>query len=156
MLYVQVDLLRSHTMDDTENTAGPRIEAVVAELEDEHVRIMGLVDELRGHRTLIDLVPLLEQLHSVLINHFAREQFPGGLYECLGAYGSEHDEDLRVLVKEHCLILSAVRGLLERARAAPEEQSSEILGDANEVVESLYKHEQREHELAEKLLRERA
>ena len=141
-------------MADVENTVGSRLQAIHAELSDEHRRIMGLVDELKGHQTLVDLVPLLEQLHSVLINHFAREQFPGGLYECLGAYGSKYDEDLRVLVREHCLILSAVRGLLERTRSAQEEQSSEILGELSGVVESLYEHEHKEHDLADKLVRE--
>lgn len=143
-------------MTDSKDTVDSDIEVVVAELGDEHQRIMSLVDELRGHRTLVDLVPLLEQLHSVLINHFAREQFPGGLYECLGAYGSKHDDDLRVLVKEHCLILSAVRGLLERARSAQEEESSGILREVNEVVESLYEHEHKEHELVEKMTSVRA
>ena len=96
--------------------------------------IMSLVHRLEQHRSLVQLVPMLEELHALLINHFAHEQFPGGLYESLGAYGSTHHDELRVLVNEHCIILSSVRGVLERARLANETQASEILNEVAAVI----------------------
>ncbi|MFQ6022486.1 MAG: hypothetical protein ACE5NW_07165 [Acidiferrobacterales bacterium] len=95
-----------------------RIRETYKELADEHQHIMMLVERLKRHETVLHLVPLLEKLHAELIGHFAREQFPGGLYESLGAYGTEYHDELRILVSEHCRILSAVRGVLERARLA--------------------------------------
>ena len=129
------------------------IEKSYRALAEEHQEIMNLVHRLEQHRSLVQLVPLLEELHALLINHFAHEQFPGGLYESLGAYGSTHHEDLRVLVNEHCVILSSVRGVLERARLANETQSAQILNEVAAVIASLHQHEHKEHRLAEKLLR---
>lgn len=129
------------------------IEKSYRALAEEHQEIMNLVHRLEQHRSLVQLVPLLEELHALLINHFAHEQFPGGLYESLGAYGSAHHEDLRVLVNEHCVILSSVRGVLERARLANETQSAQILNEVAAVIASLHQHEHKEHRLAEKLLR---
>lgn len=130
------------------------IERTYKALGDEHRQIMHLVERIEQHQTLVHLVPLLEELHELLINHFAREQFPGGLYESLGAYDSTYHDELRVLVQDHCLILSSMRGVLERARVANEEQETDILDDVATVIGSLYEHEHREHALAEKLLRE--
>jgi hypothetical protein len=129
------------------------IEKSYRALAEEHQEIMNLVHRLEQHRSLVQLVPLLEELHALLINHFAHEQFPGGLYESLGAYGSTHHEDLRVLVNEHCVILSSVRGVLERARLANETQAAQILNEVAAVITSLHQHEHKEHRLAEKLLR---
>lgn len=129
------------------------IEKTYRALADEHRHIMSLVQRLEQHHSLVHLVPMLEELHALLIDHFAHEQFPGGLYESLGAYGSAHHEQLRVLVNEHCVILSALRGVLERARLANETQAAAILDDVASVVRNLHQHEHREHELAEKLLR---
>ena len=129
------------------------IERSYRALAEEHRDIMSLVHRLEQHRSLVQLVPMLEQLHALLINHFAHEQFPGGLYESLGAYGSAYHDELRVLVNEHCTILSSVRGVLERARLANETQAAEILNEVATVIKSLHQHEHREHTLAEKLLR---
>jgi hypothetical protein len=129
------------------------IEQTYKALGDEHRQIMRLLERIEQHRTLVHLVPLLEELHDLLINHFAREQFPGGLYESLGAYDASYHDELRVLVHEHCVILSSMRGVLERARVANEAQETEILDDVAAAISSLYEHEHREHALAEKLLR---
>jgi hypothetical protein len=128
------------------------IERTYRVLADEHRNIMSLAQRLEQHHSLVNLVPMLEELHALVINHFAREQFPGGLYESLGAYGSAHHEELRVLVNEHCVILSSLRGVLERARLANETPAVEILNEVAAVITSLHQHEHKEHILAEKLL----
>lgn len=129
-------------------------EQVYAELEQEHRELMALVERIRRIRGTIGLVPLLEELHTLLIRHFSREQFPGGLYECMGAYGSHHHEELKVLVRDHCNILSAVRGLLERMRAADPRDEKARLDALGDVLDQLHDHEHREHALADKLMEE--
>ncbi len=47
-----------------------------------------------------------------------------------------------------------MRGVLERARVASDEQEAEILDDVAAVISSLHEHEHKEHALAEKLLRQ--
>jgi len=101
---------------------------------------------------MVGLLPLLEKLHGLLIRHFAQEQFPGGLYECLGAYGSQHHEELKTLVREHCVILSAVRGVLDRTLVAGDQDDPAVLNEVDEVLAHLCDHERREYALAEKLM----
>lgn len=50
------------------------VEQVFKELADEHESIMQLVDRIQQRGTGLHLVPLLEELHTVLIKHFAHEQ----------------------------------------------------------------------------------
>ena len=125
---------------------------VYDELTEEHRELMSLVDRIRGHRGVMGLGPLLEQLHTMLIKHFSHEQFPGGLYECMGAYGSHYHDELKVLVEDHCTILSSVRGLVERTRIPQVQDEPALLADVAEVLQRLHDHEHREHALADKLM----
>lgn len=125
---------------------------VYSELADEHRELMSLVDRIQAHHGIIGLGPLLEQLHTLLIRHFSHEQFPGGLYERMGAHGSRYHDELKTLIEDHCTILSAVRGLLERTRIADETEETRLLGDVGQVLAHLREHERREHALADKLL----
>lgn len=129
-------------------------EQVYKELEQEHRELMALVERIGEFRNTIGLAPLLEELHTLLIRHFSREQFPGGLYECMGAYGSRHHDELKTLVQDHCLILSAVRGLLEQLRAAARRDEPALLSALADVLAHLHDHEHREHTLADKLMAE--
>lgn len=126
--------------------------AVYRELAGEHAELMALVARIDAHPRLPGLLPLLESLHEMLIHHFAHEQFPGGLYESLGAYGSEHHEEIRALVGEHCAILSEVRGLLENTRAAGPAAGPDLLARRDAVLALVRAHEGREHRLADRLL----
>lgn len=125
---------------------------VYDELTEEHRELMSLVDRIRGHRGVLGLGPILELLHTMLIKHFSHEQFPGGLYECMGAYGSSYHDELKILVEDHCTILSSVRGLVERTRTPQALDESAILADVAEVIQRLHDHERREHALADKLM----
>ncbi len=113
---------------------------------------MVLVERVRGFRSIIGLAPVLEELHTSLIKHFSHEQFPGGMYECMGAYGSRYHDELKVLVRDHCVILSAVRALLEHTRIAERSDEPALLAEVAEVLTHLHEHERREHALADKLM----
>ena len=122
-----------------------------AAMAEEHVRIMALVDVLRDVSDPSRHVRTLEELHILLANHFAREQFPGGLYEAMGAFGSRWHEELRELIRDHCLILSDARGVLERARQATPETQDALQADLISLLDLLCEHERKEHRLAERL-----
>lgn len=130
----------------------PEFKQVYEELANEHRELMALVERIRGLHSDIGLATLLDELHTSLIKHFSREQFPGGLYECMGAYGSRYHDELKVLVNDHCVILSAVRGLLERTRSTQSYDEVAVLADVAEVLAQLHDHEHREHALADKLM----
>lgn len=130
------------------------LEDVYAALADDHKRIFDLVGRLEEMQEPFDLLPALEQLHDLLVDHFSLEQFPGGLYEHLATRGHEHRDQLKVLIREHCEILTGVGGLVVRARAAGLATNAELREEIARVVEALKEHEHKEHLLAQSLLRD--
>lgn len=136
---------------DAAKATQAKFRAAHAALAEEHVQIMSLLELLKHAPGTDLLVRRLEQLHTLLVNHFAREQFPGGLYESMGAFGSRWHEDLRGLIRDHCLILSEARGILERARKTTPAARCDLQNDVNALVEQLSEHERKEHRLAERL-----
>lgn len=124
-----------------------------AALAEEHKQIMALLNLLESDPDPGKLVHRLEQLHNTLVDHFAREQFPGGLYESMGAFGSRWHGDLRELISEHCTILSQARGLLDEARRLPPNERGGLQPDVIALVHQLTSHEEKEHRLANLLQR---
>lgn len=133
-----------------------RIEEIYAGLAEEHDELMALVTRLEAHDTLDSLVPLLAKLHGSLIHHFGREQFPNGLYECLGVNRPEYHEDLKVLIKEHCVILSSAAALLECVRLADLNSGPELLDDVKRLTRQIREHESKEHALTTKVTRDQS
>jgi hypothetical protein len=127
------------------------LDEIHAELAGEHREIMGLVARLESGCSARELPGVLKTLHDSLVDHFAREQFPGGLYEALGACEPAYHEDLRVLVREHCSLLSSARGLLERSHHVAPRDWPGLLEDVAALAAALHAHEHREHRLVEKL-----
>lgn len=128
--------------------ARERFDRSHAALAEEHRHILSLTTALETAPDNSKLVHRLERLHSVLISHFSKEQFPGGLYESMGAFGSRWHSTLQELIQEHCTILSEARSLLDQARnCAPDERDAlqpRIIG----LVRLLAEHEEKEHQLA--------
>jgi hypothetical protein len=125
------------------------------ELGSEHDTIRGLVVRLRAPLSVRETVDLLGELHAKLQEHFAHEEHPGGFYEQLGACTPAHGEDLRVLVDQHFVILSAVQALKERLRASDRGATRDVGVDAElgALADRIASHERREHELADRCTR---
>ena len=110
---------------------------------------MALVSLLESEREITKLPAMLRELHDLLVDHFAHEQFPGGLYEQLGAYGSQHHAQLRELIREHCSLLSAARALVEHAERP--QADTRLLIEVAQLIELLRAHEIKEHRLVRRL-----
>ncbi len=130
----------------------PDLELASSRMADEHRQLMGLISRLEAAESDFDISSYLEELHNLLIDHFAHEQFPGGLYECMGGYGSGHHDELAILIRQHCEILSSVGGLLERAKVSDPSDREGLFTDLERVVDMLDAHERREHRLASNLM----
>jgi len=128
-----------------------RLRDVYRELEEEHKQILGMVSRARETTASVELLPMLKELHSVLTQHFAKETYPGGFYETVGACTAEYRDDLRVLVDEHFRIHARLWSLIESIRLADEsaQDTSEAVAAVADMLEA---HERKEHELAGHLL----
>ncbi len=129
------------------------LKEVHADMAGEHREIMALVSRIEAPCADAELAELLETLHRRLVDHFAHEQFPGGLYDCMGATDPRYEEELKVLVRDHCELLSRSSVLAERARSGAPRHGGGLREDVTGLVASLRDHELREHRLAETIER---
>ncbi len=125
-----------------------RLESIYKDLEKEHRRIMKLMDRLRAEVSVTDLLPLLDQLRTLLIIHFAREQLPDGFYEALGELAASGLGELQDLIDEHATILSDLNEMLDQAKQLDAGNQSELLNRVSTLLQQLDGHEQKEHQFA--------
>ena len=118
------------------------------DLEQEPRRLMKLVDRLRAHDVLTGLLPLLDELRTLLIVHFAREQLPDGFYDILGERAEGRRDEIQVLISDHGSILSALNALLADTKAAGPESEADLLERLTQLLDQLHDHEHREHRFA--------
>lgn len=128
------------------------INAIYADLANQHQHIRTLLRDLKecDH---VHLVPMLEELNTVLGDHFSREMQAGGFYEAIGAKAAEHRNEVQMLERDHILLRSSFRGLLARAKLTSDASEPELLKEVAEVAECLYDHERRENQMVEALFR---
>ncbi len=138
-------------MEDLLTEPTERLRDIYKDLEKEHVQILGMVSRARETTASAELLPMLKELHAVLTQHFAKETYPGGFYEAIGACTAEYRDDLRVLVDEHFRIHARLWTLIESIRLAGEsaQDTSEAVAAVADMLEA---HERKEHKLAERLL----
>ena len=129
-----------------------RLESIYRDLENEHKRVMKLLGRLREQAAAKDLLPLLEELRTLLIVHFAREQLPDGFYEALGELAESRRSELDELIAEHAGILSELNQLLSHAKDSPVVDETDLLDRVAKLLERLDSHEQKEHLFATDVL----
>ena len=138
-------------MSQVGNAATDRMEQIYADLNEEHEQIKDLLDKLKTLGDHLNLIPLLEELQTLLIEHFEREEISGGLYDTIGAYSDDYRAQLRVLENEHFLRKCAVKGIVARARLMGADRVPEILREVAGLADSLSYHEQKESRFAKRL-----
>lgn len=127
------------------------VERLTHELQQEHRGIHEAVEELRAALPGDDMLGMLDRLHALLVRHFAHETYPGGFYEALGACAPQYRNDLRILVDEHFLLVTAVHGLRERLRHRHAQQELDLRPEVAEVIGRLQHHEDHENDLVKRL-----
>jgi hemerythrin len=133
-----------------------RLESIYRDLEKEHRRVMKLMERLRAEASSSNLPALLDELRTLLIVHFAREQLPDGFYEALGELAESRRDELQMLIDEHGAILSNLNEMLEQAKQSDAWKQSELLDRVSTLLQQLDDHEQKEHQFAVDVLGARA
>ena len=133
-------------------TDSASLEGIYKDLENEHRRLMKLVDRLRVQDSMNGLLPLLDELRILLIVHFAREQLPDGFYEALGKRADDRRDEIQALIADHGEILSFMNALLEDATTAAPDMEADVLSRVAKLADQLREHELREHHFAEHVM----
>jgi hypothetical protein len=113
---------------------------------------MKLLARLRTDIAASDLLPTLDELRTLLIIHFAREQLPDGFYEALGELAESRRGELDELIAEHGSILSDLNSLLKDAKDSPVVDETDVLDRVARLLAQLDAHEQKEHLFATDVL----
>ena len=124
------------------------LESIYKDLEKEHRRVMKQMDRLRANVGATDMLPLLDELRTLLIVHFAREQLEDGFYDALGALADSRRDELQVLIDEHGAILSNLNDMLSQARGSGGIDESDLLDRVSKLLQQLSSHENKEHQFA--------
>ena len=117
----------------------------------EHQEIGTIAGGLRQVRDADALVIKLMELHEFLRRHFAHEEYPGGLYDQIGACSGSHRDQVHELVDEHYNLLSVVLSLTNEVRDGGPDAVTDVLGEIDDVLANVRDHESREHRLVAEL-----
>ena len=122
------------------------------ELRDEHRRLEQLLDRLSAAKNLPTLLATAEELRQALLSHFAHEEYPGGLYDCLQFCLPQHRKELAQLIQDHRDLTAAVWELCQRARD-PKPSLPTLRKETAQIVKKFHLHEKIEFEIAHQPLR---
>ena len=130
-----------------------RLEIIYRDLENEHRRVMKIVDRLSVHDSMSGLLQMLDELRTLLIVHFAREQLPDGFYDALGDRAEDRHDEIQSLIADHGAILSTLNALLEDATTVDPDVEADVLERVGKLVDQLHDHELREHHFTEEVMK---
>jgi len=123
-------------------------EQVRAALDEDHGRLEELLARVRSSNDVSALSASLDELRSMLTEHFAHEEHAKGLYGLLGSTW-HHRREIERMTQEHRQLLSALQGLADRAKGNGPE--ADLVRQSGELAGQLLDHELREVMLAKEL-----
>jgi malate synthase A len=125
-------------------------EQVQAALAEDHNRLEAILARVKSSHDVSSLGAALDELRSMLTEHFAHEEHAKGFYGLLGGRSPEYRKELEHMIREHRELLSAIQGLVDRAKANAAE--SDLVRQSGDLAAKLLDHEMREVRLARELV----
>ncbi len=116
-------------------------------IEHDHYAIKKILRRLETTTDLHHLVPILDELHTCLLEHFAREEAPAGLHELIASMAPDTVATLQNVLGEHQGFLERLDRLRTKAQKCLEGPIAAVLRDTGVLSESLHAHETRETRL---------
>jgi Hemerythrin HHE cation binding domain len=113
-------------------------------IEAEHDELRALLGDLEA-APFAELLPLLEQLRSLLVEHFQTEEGPEGL-EAVTQKQPQFLPRLSEIFDEHRAFLTGLEQLTARVKACAKEQQF-ALDAVRALAKKLHEHEAKENEL---------
>ncbi|MDX1430969.1 MAG: hemerythrin domain-containing protein [Gammaproteobacteria bacterium] len=128
------------------------LEIVYRDLEKEHRKIMQAIERLRSLDTTAEVPRRLEELRTLLIVHFGREQLSDGFYDALGERAQSRQEEIKTLINDHVTILSTLNTLIGDVRSTDPGTDADVMTRVERLIEQVSDHELREHRFAVSVL----
>jgi malate synthase len=125
-------------------------EQVQAALAEDHGKLEGLLARVKASQDGSALAGSLDELRSMLTEHFAHEEHAKGFYGLLGARSPAYRAELEHMIAEHRDLLSSLQALVERAKGHGGD--GELVKMSGDLAAKLLDHEMREVKLARELV----
>jgi hypothetical protein len=125
-------------------------EQVQAALAEDHGKLEGLLARVKASQDVSALTASLDELRSMLTEHFAHEEHAKGFYGMLGARLPQHKKELDHMIAEHRELLSSLQALVDRAKGHGGD--GELVRMSGDLAARLLDHEKREVGLARELV----
>ncbi len=113
---------------------------------DDHRKIKALIDQLEHTSDLRLLVPSLQELELLLVEHFEEEEAPDGFPQILET-APHHARTLERLFEEHKKILVTLQDITANALACLNGPLAAVRQDVATLCGTLRTHESKETEL---------
>ncbi|HEY6105977.1 MAG TPA: hemerythrin domain-containing protein, partial [Anaeromyxobacteraceae bacterium] len=120
-------------------------------IDEEHERLHEITRRIRRTHDLGALAEALDDLNGALVEHFAHEEHPQGLYALLGVGAPENRKKFAAILAEHARILENVQSLVLKARRSDGDHRS-LAEQAALLAHLLGDHERRENLVARAIL----
>jgi hypothetical protein len=133
--------------DPSPSTVAPDAAESRRRIDAEHRSLDALLAELVAERDAEHLEVLLEQLHALLVRHFATEEAPDGLHEIVGRHAPHRLPSVQQLFVEHREMLRRVDRLRDEASALVAGPLQRLREQVEGVATSLRAHEAVEDEI---------
>jgi len=120
-------------------------------IDEDHERLHDISRRIKQSRDMSALTAALEDLNSTLVEHFAHEEHPQGLFAILGTRAPAERQAFAEILAEHESILANVREILDQARKGKGEHAG-LAAQAAMLAHILGDHEKRESQVAQAIL----
>lgn len=113
----------------------------------DHHALNVVLRRMLSTRDLNLLIPLLNELHQLLEEHFAREEESDGLYQVVSDAAPQHLEQVRKLLAEHSGFLTTVKALEAKAKASVDDPKNDVFDGVILLCQDLEMHEAMENDI---------
>jgi hypothetical protein len=117
------------------------------QIQDEHTRLKEVLEQISHTTDLQILVPLLQDLRTILLGHFRHEEQDGGLHSAVSEPHPHLRDQVDGVLGEHRTLLDSLDSILGTAREVLEVTTPNILLDVANMTRKLRDHDIRETEL---------
>jgi len=134
---------------------GDTVHAAKRAIDQDHAKLHEIIHRIKKSKDMPALASTLHELNDTLVDHFAREEHPQGLFAILGTRSPKEREAFAEILAEHESILVNVRELLDQARATKGEHAG-LAAQAAMLGSILGDHEKREAQVTAAIMGPRA
>lgn len=114
---------------------------------DDHRALQVVLGRMEATTDIRLMIPLLEELHRLLLGHFSREEGPEGFEGIIEESAPHQLGKLKELMAEHKTFLKSVNSIKDSAQECLDGPMADVFRLVNDLCDRLHEHEAQETRL---------